>query len=111
MEAERMAAEAAPEPDRTAPAPAAPDLVLLQRAPAEYVRRLSRTHGNRRVALALQRQPATAAPPIAKGYKPVSTTDLRWQKVDDLLTWTPLGWEAREVMRKHQVPLAEASVP
>ena len=109
MEAERVAAAAPAEPDRTSEPNTAPSLALLQQAPAAYIRRLSRTYGNRRVALALQRQPTTAAPsPIAKGYQAVSTQDTRWQKVDDLLTWTPLGWEAREVMRKHQVPLAES---
>jgi hypothetical protein len=113
MEAERVAAPAPAEPDRTSEPSTAPSLALLQQAPAAYIRRLSRTYGNRRVALALQRQPTTAAPPspIAKGYKAVSTQDTRWQKVDDLLTWTQLGWEAREVMRKFSVPLAEADVP
>ena len=105
-----MAATAPAEPERTSEPSAAPALALLQQAPAEYVRHLSRTYGNRRVALALQRQPTAAAPPspIAKGYKAVSIQDTRWQKVDDLLTWTRLGWEAREVMRTHSVPLAEA---
>jgi hypothetical protein len=87
MEAERVATTAPAEADRTSEERSAPDLVLLQRAPAEYVRRLSRAYGNRRVALALQRQPApaAAASPIAKGYKAVSVQDARWQKVDDLL--------------------------
>jgi hypothetical protein len=109
VEAERVASEAQAEPDRAPPAGTAPAPVLLQHAPAEYVRSLSRAYGNRRVAALLQRQPATAAPPaIAKGYKAVSLQDPRWQKVDDLLTWTQLGWEAREVMRTYAVPLAEA---
>lgn len=133
MEAERVAVEAAPDTERTAgPAPAAPaglDLAaptatlvqrhaaLLARAPAgggDLVRWLSRTYGNRHVSrvAALQRETTTATPaaPIAKGYKAVSVTDPRWQKVDDLLTWTRLGWEARAVMRDNQVPLAEAAL-
>ena len=115
MEGERIASEAPAEPVRAATAQPSgtPDLALLQRAPAEYVRRLSRAYGNRRVALALARQPAVTAPPssIAKGYRAVSLKDPRWDKVDSLLTWSKLGWEAREVMRKHSVPLAEADLP
>lgn len=115
MEGERIASEAPAEPARatTASPSGAPDLALLQRAPAEYVRGLSRAYGNRRVALAIQRQPAATAPPsnIVKGYRPVSLKDPRWDKVDSLLTWSRLGWEAREVMRKFSVPLAEADVP
>ena len=125
MEAERVTAEAAADTVRTAgPAHAAPTAALLQRhaallagAPAspEVVRWLSRTYGNRHVSrlAALQRETATATPasPIAKGYKAVSITDPRWQKVDDLLTWTRLGWEARAVMRDNQIPLAEAALP
>lgn len=115
MQGERIASEAPAEPARVVAARAsgAPDVALLQRAPAEYVRGLSRAYGNRRVALALQRQPAVTAPPsnIAKCYRPVSLKDPRWDKVDSLLTWSKLGWEAREVMRQHSVPLAEADVP
>jgi hypothetical protein len=111
MEAERVATEGAVEPEREV----RPAEVPLARSPAEFVRALSRTYGNRRVAqaLALARQPtATApAPAIAKGYKAVPVSDARWQKVDDLLTWTQLGWEARQVMRDHSVPLAEAALP
>jgi len=104
VEAEHVAIEATDEPDRAAqPAP-----VQLHNAPAEYVRSLSRAYGNRRVVALLQRQPAATAPAIARGYKAVSLQDPRWQKVDDLLTWTQLGWEAREVMRTYAVPLAEA---
>jgi hypothetical protein len=107
MEAERVATEAPAEPERAMRPPGAP----LARSPAEFVRALSRTYGNRRVAQALARQPAATAPApaIAKGYKAVPITDARWQKVDDLLTWTQLGWEARQVMRDHSVPLAEAA--
>lgn len=109
MEAERVATEAPAEPERVVRPAEAP----LARSPAEFVRALSRTYGNRRVAQALARQPAATAPApaIAKGYKAVPITDARWQKVDDLLTWTQLGWEARQVMRDHSVPLAEAALP
>ena len=115
MEGERIASEAAAEPARVAAAQpsGAPDLALLQRAPAEYVRALSRAYGNRRVALAIQREPTATAPPssIAKGYRAVGLKDPRWDQVDTLLTWSKLGWDVREVMRKHAVPLAEADVP
>ena len=115
MEGERIATEAPVEPVRAAAAEpsGAPGVALLQRAPAEYVRALSRAYGNRRVALAIQRQPAATAPPsnIVKGYRAVSLKDPRWDKVDSLLTWSRLGWEAREVMRTFSVPLAELDVP
>jgi len=123
MEGERVS-EAQPEAARPGPAAsAAPSLtrdvaVLLARAatPAarrELARRLA-PHGNRHVARVLARQPTTAAPPaspIGKGYRAVPIADARWQKVDDLLTWSRRGWEAREVMRTYKVALAEADLP
>jgi hypothetical protein len=106
------AAEAAAEPERTPPAAARPAY-----ARPDTLRHLARAYGNRNFGRLLQRQPATAAPPaaaapkLAKGYRGVSIKDARWQAVDDLLTWSRLGWEAREVMRTYSVPLAEADLP
>ena len=115
MEAERVATETPAEPERAPPAATGPaQRALAARAPAEYVRALSRAYGNRRVARALMllREPAATAPPpaIAKGYRAVAADDPRWLKVEALLAQTTLGSDARGVMSTHQVPLAEAAV-
>ena len=97
-----------PSPTESSQAVAAPDLVAaaagagrVRPPPVAHLRQPARRTRARSAS------PPTAAPqsPIAKGYKAVSIQDTRWQKVDDLLTWTRLGWEAREVIRKHSVPL------
>jgi hypothetical protein len=80
---------------------------------------LARRYGNRRVAQLLQREPVAAekpaeqpaAPKLAKGFRWVSLSDARWKPVDDLLTWTRLGWEARSVMRTFNVGLGELDIP